>query len=105
MMAGPKATCLWPTELAPEVADGAAVPVDSVRQLRPDGGHFYRRTRARLSNRFEFHADPVEPAPPRHATATIAIHPEIELLGKTVGIDHEEQPPSGRYVSNRANDV
>jgi hypothetical protein len=40
--------------------------------------------------------------PPREATPTIVINLQIELLGKAVGIDHEEQAPSGRYVSNRA---
>jgi hypothetical protein len=51
---------------------------------------------------FEFHAYPVEPAPSRSATPTIAIHVQVELLRKTVGIGDQKQRASGRHVANRA---
>jgi hypothetical protein len=52
--------------------------------------------------RFEIHADPVEPAPSRSATPTTAIHVQVELLRKTVGIGDQKQRASRRHVANRA---
>jgi hypothetical protein len=39
-------------------------------------------------------ANPVEPTPSGDATATIAIHPQIEFFGETTGVAHKEQPSS-----------
>jgi hypothetical protein len=77
------------------------------RDLGRGAKHFARVSgrSSRRGNRFEFHADPVEPAPSRDTTPTMAIHLQIEFFRKTIGVAHKQQPSSGRYVSNDANGV
>jgi hypothetical protein len=72
-------------DLAPVIAELRAARITSFRgEIMPSG----RR------HRFEFHADPVEPAPSRCATPTMAIHVQVELLRKTVGICDQKQRAS-----------
>jgi hypothetical protein len=54
------------------------------------------------SSRFELHADAVKPAPSRDATPNIAIHLQVELLRKAVGIGDQKQRASRRHVADLA---
>jgi hypothetical protein len=60
---------------------------------------------SRRGNRFELHANTVEPAPSRDATPTMVIHVQIEFFRKTIGVAHKQEPTCGRDISNDANGV